>query len=191
MCQHRRHRLAPPSRKINSACAPQLLSLRTPTTQVREPGLRNEKPVYYKEQTPSPQLEKNPSSDKDPERPKQIKLIKKEKENSPAPTILAPQVCSPSSHQARAGGCSPWVIPCLLLSKHKSSGCAFCTDIISHQQYNHCNFAISAKPSQGTNSPFSAVASVHRRVSLCSQALRKPPSQALPTTVWGLLPSRP
>lgn len=82
-------------------------------------------------------------------------------------------------------------IPCLLPSKCKSSGCAFCTGIISHQQYNHCDFAISTKPSQGPNSPLSAVASAHGRASLCSQALRKPPSQALPTTVWGLLPSRP
>ena len=103
-------RLAPPSRKITSACVRHNSRACEPRLLKSESlGSATRSLCTTKNRRPSPQLEKNPSSDKDPEQPKQIKLIKKEKENSPAPTILAPPVCSPSSHQARAGGRSPWV----------------------------------------------------------------------------------
>ena len=179
-------RLAPPSRKITSACVRHNSRACEPRLLKSESlGSATRSLCTTKNRRPSPQLEKNPSSDKDPEQPKQIKLIKKEKENSPAPTILAPQVCSPSSHQARAGGRSRGSLPCLLPSEGKSPGCAFCTDTISHQ-LRRLNKALS-----GSRLSLQRCGECPRTGPLRSQALRKPPSQALPTTVWGLLPSRP
>lgn len=179
------------------ACSPgqeDRLGLCATTPQSADPerlGSATRSPCATKNRPPLPQLEKNPSSDKDPERPKQVKLIKREKEHSPAPTLLAPQVCSPSSRQARAGGRSPWVHSlspslqiqvirmCILYRYHFPP-------TVQSLQLRRLNKALSGSPLS-----LQRRGKCPRTVSLCSQALRKPPSQALPTTVWGLLPSRP